>query len=434
MTEGRKVLVVGSGGREHAIAWALARSAGVTEVIVAPGNGGTDGVELASTRLRNVPVDVSDFAALGDLAEAEAVAFTVVGPEAPLCAGIVDNFQARGLRCFGPSAAAARLEGSKAFSKAFMARHGIPSAAYAAFTDMDKALAYVRNVNYRVVVKASGLAGGKGVLLPETAREAEAAVRTVMADRAFGAAGDEVVIEEHLFGDEASILAFSDGRTVVPCIAAQDHKRAFDGDRGPNTGGMGAYAPAPIVTGALRDEIIRTVLEPTIEGMRDDNCPFVGTLFVGLMITAAGPRVLEFNVRFGDPETQVVLPLLQSDLADIFEACMSCELSEDMVCFGDGTAATVVMASGGYPGPYEKGSAIAGVREADAIDGVTVFHAGTCREGGRLFTAGGRVLSVTAVATDLRNAVARSYQGVRAIDWPGAQYRKDIAHRALQEA
>lgn len=426
-----KILIVGGGGREHALAWALCRSPRVTEVIVAPGNGGTEDTMFSGARLRNAAIGVGDLAGLAQFAEDQDVAFTVVGPEAPLCDGIVDLFKDRGLRCYGPEAAAARLEGSKAFSKAFMERHGIPTAAHRSFTDMEAALAYVAQVDHRVVVKASGLAAGKGVLLPETREEAAAAVRQIMGDRTFGAAGDEVVIEEHLFGQEASILAFSDGRTIVPCVAAQDHKRAGDGDTGPNTGGMGAYAPAPVVTQELLSEITRTVLEPTIEGMRDEDCPFVGTLFVGLMITDTGAKVLEYNVRFGDPETQVVLPLLDTDLVDIFEACLDCELNAELVRFKAGSAATVVMASGGYPGSYEKGKVIHGTRKAGDVEGVTVFHAGTGRNRDDLVTTGGRVLGVTGVAQDLQTAVQRAYQGVSAIRWEGAQYRTDIAHKAL---
>ncbi len=429
--EGLTILVVGNGGREHALAWALCRSPRVAQVIVAPGNGGTEDTMFSGARLRCAAVGVGDFAALMQLARDNGAAFTVVGPEAPLCDGIVDAFQDAGLRCYGPSASAARLEGSKAFSKAFMARHAIPTAAHASFTDMEAALDYVRTVGHRVVVKASGLAAGKGVLLPETTADAEDAVRQIMGDRAFGAAGDEVVIEEHLVGQEASILAFSDGRSIVPCLAAQDHKRALDGDAGANTGGMGAYAPAPVVTPDMVAEIQRTVLDPTIEGMRAEDAPFVGTLFVGLMITDNGIKVLEYNVRFGDPETQVVLPLLSTDLADILEACMDCELTPDAVQFRPGAAATVVMASGGYPGAYEKGAVIDGTRKASQIDGVTVFHAGTRRQRDDLVTSGGRVLGVTGVADDLATAVARAYEGVARIRFSGAQWRRDIAHRAL---
>jgi phosphoribosylamine--glycine ligase len=432
-TEDLRILVVGSGGREHALAWALCRSPRVTEVIVAPGNGGTEESVVSGARLHNAAVAVSDFAGLMKVARSNDVAFTVIGPEAPLCDGIVDAFQDAGLRCYGPSAEAARLEGSKAFSKAFMDRHGIPTAAHASFTDMDEALAYVRAADHRVVVKASGLAAGKGVLLPENTAEAEDAVRQIMGDKAFGAAGDEVVIEEHLVGQEASILAFSDGRSIVPCVAAQDHKRAGDGDTGPNTGGMGAYAPAPVVTAAMLAEIQRTVLDRTIDGMRDEDTPFVGTLFVGLMITDAGTKVLEYNVRFGDPETQVVLPLLATDLVDILESCLDCELTPETVQFRDGAAATVVMASGGYPGAYEKGIVIHGTRKARELDGVTVFHAGTRRHRDDLQTWGGRVLGVTGVAEDLSTAVARAYDGVAKIRWEGAQHRTDIAHRALRK-
>ncbi len=423
------ILVIGRGGREHALAWKLAQSPWVEQVWVAPGNGGT---ALAGGKVANVGLSEGDFAALIDFARRSGVTLTVVGPEAPLADGIVDAFQAAGLRCFGPSQAAAQIEASKAFAKDFMARHSIPTARHATFTDFEAALAHLRQVDYPVVLKASGLAAGKGVILPASTAEAEAALRQIMVAREFGAAGDQVVIEERLAGPEASVLAFSDGRTVALIPAAQDHKRVFDGDQGPNTGGMGAYAPAPLMTPSLLDQVRRTVLQPAIDGMAAEGMPYVGVLYAGMMLTADGPRTLEFNCRFGDPETQVILPLLTSDLVDVIGACLDGRLADVEVRWRDGAAATVVAASEGYPASYPKGREINGVAEAEALPGVAVFHAGTrLDDAGRLLTDGGRVLAVIGIDDDLPAALSRAYGGIGRIHFQGMHYRRDIGTKAI---
>jgi phosphoribosylamine--glycine ligase/phosphoribosylaminoimidazole synthetase len=430
------VLVIGSGGREHALAWKLAQSPRVSHVFVAPGNGGTerggDRDPALRSSISNIPLAANNFIELISFARRESVELTIVGPEAPLAEGIVDAFQVAGLRCFGPTRAATQLEASKAFAKDFMARHGIPTARYAAFHEYEQALAHLRRVEYPVVVKASGLAGGKGVIVPASREEAEVALHQIMVERVFGAAGDEVVIEERLWGQEASVLAFCDGSRVVPMPAAQDHKPVFDGDQGPNTGGMGAYAPAPLITPALMDKIVRTILQPTVDGLRAEGIPYVGVLYAGLMITDVGPEVLEFNCRFGDPEAQVILPLLETDLVDVVEACLDGALDRVTICWRPGAAATVVAASEGYPGSYPKGREITGVEEAAALPGVIVFHAGTRRtDDGRLLTDGGRVLNVTGLGDNLAQAIAHAYEGIRRIRFQGMHYRRDIGAKAL---
>jgi phosphoribosylamine--glycine ligase/phosphoribosylaminoimidazole synthetase len=416
-----RVLVVGSGGREHALAWKLAQSPQVKRVFVAPGNGGT------STIAHNVPLSAEDVPALVDLARREQFDLTVVGPEAPLAAGLVDALTAVGQRAFGPSAAAARLEGSKAFAKRFMIEEGIPTAMGAVLDDHGAALAYLRRQSAPVVVKASGLAAGKGVFVCRTLAEAEDALHQIMIERAFGAAGDQVLIEECLLGEEASLLAFSDGRTVVPMLPARDYKRVGDGDQGPNTGGMGCYAPSPYLPSPLVASVTARVLQPVVDGMARRGTPYAGVLYAGLMLTEQGPRVLEFNCRFGDPEAQVLLPLLESDLVDVFLACIEGRLHEGMVRWKVGHTVTVVMAAGGYPGAYNKGRTVQGVEEAEAVDGVVVFQAGTKREDGRLLTAGGRVLAVTATALTPEQARQGAYAAVARIDFAGAQHRTDIA-------
>jgi len=429
-----KVLVVGSGGREHVLAWKLAQSAKVWHVLVAPGNGGTADMRprKGHAAVSNATVRSDDVDGLLDLARREGVGLTVVGPESALALGIVDHFQRAGLRIFGPTRAAAELEWSKAFAKAFLDRHHIPTARWAAFRDEAAALAHLAAVDYPVVVKASGLAAGKGVVVPADRAEAALAVKHILGERAFGAAGEEVVIEERLHGQEVTVLAFSDGERVVPMPPAQDHKPVWDGDRGPNTGGMGAYAPAPILPPAELAEIVRTVLEPTVLGMRDEGRPFRGVLYAGLMMTADGPRVLEFNARFGDPEAQVVLPLLTSDLVDVLQACAEGDLRKALPHWRTGAAATVVAASEGYPGAYPSDLPIEGIGMAETVSGVTVFHAGTRRtEDGWIVTAGGRVLAVTAVADDLRGAVDHAYRAVQHVHFEGMHYRSDIGAKAL---
>jgi phosphoribosylamine--glycine ligase len=423
------VLITGRGGREHALAWKLAQSPRVQQVWCAPGNGGT---ALARGKVANVDLQEGDFAGLITFAWQHGVTLAVIGPEAPLADGIVDAFQSAGLRCFGPSRAAAQIEASKAFAKDFMARHGIPTARHATFTDFDRALDHLRQVDYPVVLKASGLAAGKGVILPASLADAEAALRQIMVAREFGAAGDHVVIEERLAGPEASVLAFSDGRTVALMPAAQDHKRVFDGDQGPNTGGMGAYAPAPLMTPALLDGVRRTVLQPTIDGLAAEGMPYVGVLYAGMMLTADGPKTLEFNCRLGDPETQVILPLLESDLVDVIEACLDGRLAGLEIRWRAGAAATVVAASEGYPGSYPKGREISGVAEAEMLPGVAVFHAGMRLEaGGRLLTDGGRVLAVTGAGDDLPAALTNAYAGIEHIHFQGMHFRRDIGAGAI---
>ncbi|KAJ9073356.1 Bifunctional purine biosynthetic protein ade1 [Entomophthora muscae] len=428
MSEGALiVLIVGSGGREHAIAWKMAQSPLVKNIFVAPGNGGT--ASSHGGKVINVDIGVLDIKKLVEFALEKQVGLVVPGPEQPLVEGIQDSFAKVGIPCFGPSKKAAQLEGSKAFSKDFMAKHGIPTARYQNFTDYESACKYLESLSYNVVIKASGLAAGKGVLIPQTKEEALQNLKEVMVDRIFGEAGDEVVIEEFMEGEELSLLAFSDGYTAVPMLPSQDHKRAFDGDQGPNTGGMGCYAPTPIGTPALMKEMQTTILEPTLRGMRKDRAPFVGMLFVGIMVTREGPKVLEYNVRFGDPETEVVLPLLKSDLVEIMLACAEHRLDSVDVEFEQGSAATVILASGGYPGSYEKGKHIS--IPAVPCDGVTVFHAGTSFHDGSLVSSGGRVLSVTGQGATIQEAIARAYRGVAEISFEGAFCRRDIGHRAL---
>ncbi len=415
-----KVLVVGGGGREHALVWKLQQSPQVEQVFCAPGNPGMKGV---------VPVPVDGLGELADFAEREGIALTMVGPEAPLCAGLVDVFRARGLRIVGPDKRAAQLEGSKAFAKDFMRRHGLPTAASGVFTACEPALDYLRQQGAPIVVKADGLAAGKGVIVAMTLEEAEAAVRDCFSGR-FGEAGARVLIEECLFGEEASILALTDGRTIVPLASSQDHKRLGDGDTGPNTGGMGAYSPAPVVTDALWATIRREVLDRFLAGCQADGLDFRGVIYAGIMVTDTGPKVLEFNVRFGDPETQAVLMRLDSDLAEALAATADGRLGDVQLAWSEDPAVCVVMASGGYPEHYEKGLPITGIEAAEAT-GAVVFHAGTKLAAGKLVNNGGRVLGVTARGTDLRAALDRAYRAVNCISWPGAYYRRDIAHRAL---
>ncbi|MBN2362457.1 MAG: phosphoribosylamine--glycine ligase [Deltaproteobacteria bacterium] len=431
-----EVLVIGSGGREHALACALARSSRVRRVLVCPGNGGTTALPSADgASIEAVAAPLSgagDLAPLIALARDRRVALTVVGPEAPLAAGIVDAFGAAGLRCFGPTAACARIESSKAWAKALMARAGVPTPRCQVFDDYTSAREHLRRVDHPVVIKASGLAAGKGVALPEDLEQAEQALIQIMVERRHGAAGDRVLIEERVAGIEVSMLALCDGRRARLLPAAQDHKRLDDGDRGPNTGGMGACAPVAVVTPELRCAVEQRVFQPVLDLLQAEGTPYVGVLYAGLMLTAAGPQVLEFNCRFGDPEAQVLLPLLAGDLVAAIDACLDGALAPEHVrCTGQ-AAAAVVLAASGYPGSPRRGDAIEGVAAAARIEGVTVFHSGTARRAGELVTDGGRVLSVTGVGSDLARALDRAYRGAACIRFTGMQYRRDIGVRAGQ--
>lgn len=419
-----KVLVIGGGGREHALVWKLSQSPRVTEIIAAPGNPGMTGLAAC------VPVAATDIEGLLQLARTRGVELTFVGPEAPLVDGLVDAFESAGLKVFGPCRAAAALEGSKAFAKDLMARCGIPTARYRTFDDPGAACGYIRELGGACVVKADGLAAGKGVIVADNAAQAEAAIDEIMAAKAFGEAGSRVVVEERLVGEEVSVLAFTDGETVLPMLPAQDHKAIFDGDRGPNTGGMGAYAPAPVCTPEVYDLAVRDVLEATVRGLRAAGIRFRGVLYAGLMLTPDGPKVLEFNVRFGDPEAQPLLALLATDLVEIAEAVIEGRLADITLSWRGGAAVCVVLASEGYPGAYESGRVIRGL-EAAANTGALVFHAGTAERDGQVVNAGGRVLGVTAVAGALPEAIAKAYEATGLISFEGMQFRRDIGAKAL---
>lgn len=421
-----KVLVVGSGGREHALVWKVSQSRRVSKIFAAPGNAGI--AQLAEC----IACGADDIAGLVAFARREAVDLTIVGPEGPLSEGIVDAFQQAGLRIFGPSKKAAEIEANKAFAKDLMRRYGIPTADYAAFTDRSKAEEYVRSKGAPVVVKAAGLAAGKGVVVAETTDDALAALDQIMGKRAFGAAGDVVVVEECLRGEEASFMAFTDGHTVVPMPSSQDHKRVFDADKGPNTGGMGAYSPAPVVTQEVEKLAMETVMIPTVRAMEQEGRLFKGILYAGLMIHQGVPKVLEFNARFGDPETQPIMARLDSDLIDIIDAILDGKLAEASIVWKRESAVCVVMASGGYPGSYAKGRIISGLERAASIKNVEVFHSGTTLEDGKVVTAGGRVLGVTGLGPSVAAAIDTAYAGVREISFDGAHYRRDIGARALE--
>jgi len=425
-----KILIVGSGGREHALAWKLRQSPQTDTIYCAPGNGGTASLAV------NVPIPADDIPALVAFAKEQHIGLAVVGPELPLTLGLVDALTAAGIPAFGPSKAAAQLEGSKAFSKDFMARHGIPTAKYGIFQEVAPAKAFVRSFGGPCVVKADGLAAGKGVLICETEAEADTAIDYILAENAFGAAGASLVIEEFLEGEELSLMAFSDGKTVIPMMTAQDHKRIFDGDKGPNTGGMGAYAPAPVGTAALVAEVEKTVLQPVVNAMAAEGREFKGVLYAGLMITAKGPMVLEFNARFGDPETEVVLPMLKTDLVSTLLACIRGTLDQLPLEWQTGHCVTIVMAAHGYPGMVRKGDKIHGLEQVRPD--VMVFHCGTSlqstKAGTAWLTSGGRVLSVTATGETLPLALQKAYAGVQTITFDGMQYRRDIAHRALNRS
>ncbi len=422
-----KVLVIGSGGREHALAWKLAQSPRVEEVLLAPGNAGT----AREARCRNVAVKATDIDGLLALARAEGVGLTVVGPEQPLVAGVVDAFRAAGLRVFGPTAAAARLEGSKAYAKDFLKRHGIPTAFYEVFTEVEPALAYVRRHGAPIVVKADGLAAGKGVIVATTLTEAEDAVRDMLAGNAFGEAGARVVIEEFLDGEEASFISIVDGAHALPMATSQDHKRVGEGDAGPNTGGMGAYSPAPVVTPGVHARVMREVVEPTVRGMIADGVPFTGFLYAGLMIDAHGaPKVIEFNVRFGDPETQPVMLRLRSDLVDLLEAAIDGRLAGVEAAWDPRPSLGIVLAAEGYPAAPRAGDAIAGLDAPQAAD-AKVFHAGTAERDGAVVTAGGRVLTACALGATVAEAQAAALAAAAPIRWAGAFHRRDIGWRAI---
>ncbi|MBN2231312.1 MAG: phosphoribosylamine--glycine ligase [Deltaproteobacteria bacterium] len=423
-----KILVIGGGGREHALVWKIAQSNKVAKIYCAPGNAGI--ARLAEC----VPIAANDIDALLEFAAREGIDLTVVGPEEPLVNGIVDRFIDAGLKIFGPSKAAAEIEGSKRFCKELMQKYDIPSGHFATFDSIDDAVEHIYKKGAPIVVKANGLAAGKGVVVARTIEEAERAVYRIMRKREFGAAGDELIIEEYLEGEEASFLVFTDGDIVMPMVTSQDHKPIFDDDEGPNTGGMGAYSPAPVITDGLFRRIMNDIMIPIVKAMATEGRKYRGVLYAGLMIREGMPRVLEFNARFGDPETQPLLMRLKSDLVPILDACVTGHLAKTMISWDDRPSVCVVMASEGYPGPYEKGRVIKGLDAAAKVDDVTVFHAGTAagKEPGTVVTSGGRVLGVTAIDDTIPLAIDRCYKAAHRISWPGAQYRSDIGKKALK--
>lgn len=421
-----KILLIGSGGREHALAWKLAQSPKVEKVVVAPGNAGT----ALEPKVENIAIDAEDIEGLLVYAKNNDVDLTVVGPEAPLVKGIVDLFSAEGLKCFGPSKGAAQLEGSKVFSKDFFARHDIPTAAYGNFTDIDEAIAYIKQQGAPIVVKADGLAAGKGVILAETEDEAITAVKDMLAGNSFGDAGHRVVIEEFLTGEEASIIVIADGKNYLSMATSQDHKARDNGDLGPNTGGMGAYSPTPVVTPEISQRIMRDVIEPTIKGMAEEGYPFTGFLYAGVMIDEQGnSKVLEYNVRLGDPETQPIMMRLQSDLVGVIEAALDGRLNEETMDWDDRSSLGVVMAAGGYPEGYDKGAVITGI----PVETLTskVFHAGTALESEAIITIGGRVLCVVSLGDNVTQAQKSAYELVHKIKWENTYFRNDIGYRAI---
>jgi len=420
------VLVIGSGGREHALAWKVRQSPRVKRVFCAPGNAGIAAVADL------VPHAADDIAALAAFALNQRIDLTIVGPEVPLTLGIVDEFHRHGLRIFGPSREAAQLEGSKAFSKDLFRRYGIPTGFFSTFTDPDEASRYVHEVGAPIVVKTDGLAAGKGVLICQTIQEAEEAINEIMRTRIFGDAGARIVVEEFLEGEEVSFMALTDGRAVLPLATSQDHKRAYDGETGPNTGGMGAYSPAPVVTPGLEERILHEIMQPTVKALRDAKIDFHGVLYAGLMLTAGGPKILEYNARFGDPECQALVMRLKSDLVDLLEACIDGTLAEQDVEWDERAAACVVLAAAGYPGNYERGKVIRGLDRLNGWENGMVFHAGTTRRDHDIVTNGGRVLGVTGLGATVRDAVGEAYWAVEQIHWEGVQYRRDIGHRALE--
>ena len=416
------ILVIGSGGREHALFWKLSESPQTGHIYAIPGNPGMGEM---------IDISVMDNDAILRFAKEKEIGLVVVGPEVPLMNGLVDDLEKAGIRAFGPRANAAEIEGSKSFAKDLMKKYGIPTARYEVFTEAEPARAYIRREGAPIVVKADGLAAGKGVIVAMTEQEALDAVDAIMEENSFGDAGARVVIEEFMQGEEASLLAFTDGKVIRPMISAQDHKRAFDGDKGPNTGGMGTYAPAPVMTTEMTERAVEEILKPTIAAMAKEGRPYTGCLYLGLMITSKGPKVVEFNARFGDPETQVVLPLLDGDLVEIMCACADGTLADVPIHWKDGAAVCVVLAAGGYPASYEKGHEITGIADAEAM-GALVFHAGTAKKDDALVTNGGRVLGVVGMGDDIASAVKAAYNAVDRISFQDAYHRKDIAHRALK--
>ena len=420
-----KVLVVGGGGREHALVWKIAQSPKVSKVYCAPGNAGI------SEQATNVPIRANDLNALLEFALREKIELTVVGPEEPLTKGIVDLFESKGLSVFGPSQKAAEIEGSKVFSKEMMKKYHIPTAFYEIFSDRNEAIKYIRKRGAPIVVKADGLAAGKGVIICKTVEEAIQSIDQIMVEKRFGEAGNRVVVEEYLVGEEASYIAFTDGKAILPLASSQDHKPIFDGDEGSNTGGMGAYSPAPVVTEEVNERIIGKILRPIIQGMGEEGRPYKGALYAGLMIHNGYPKVLEFNARLGDPETQPVLMRMKGDIVSILEASISGTLSRCRIEWDNRAAVCVVMASKGYPGDYEKGKAIGGLKEVSKMNDVFVFHAGTGFKDDLVVTNGGRVLGVTGLGGDIPRAIDKTYQAVKKISWEGVHYRTDIGKKAL---
>jgi phosphoribosylamine--glycine ligase len=420
-----KVLVVGGGGREHALVWKVAQSPKVSKVYCAPGNAGIS--EQATT----VPIKANDLNGLIEFAIEEKIDLTVVGPEEPLTRGIVDLFESKGLFIFGANKRAAEIEGSKAFAKEMMKKYHIPTAFFEIFEDQKQAINYIRTKGAPIVVKADGLAAGKGVIVCKTVEEAIEAVSRIMVEKIFGEAGIRVVVEEYLVGEEASYIAFTDGKAILPMASSQDHKPIFDGDQDPNTGGMGAYSPAPVVTDEVNERIIEKILRPIIYGMGGEDRPYKGVLYAGLMIHNGEPKVLEFNARFGDPETQPVLMRMKGDIVPILEACMKGTLSQCKIEWDNRASICVVMSSKGYPGDYQKGKVIKGLREVSQMEGVFVFHAGTAFKDGQMITNGGRVLGVTGLGEDIPRAIEKTYQAVKKISWEGVHYRTDVGKKAL---
>ncbi len=421
-----KVLVVGGGGREHALVWKIAQSPRVTKIYCAPGNAGI------SEQATLVPIKASDLNGLLEFALKEEIDLTIVGPEEPLTKGIVDLFESKGLSIFGSNQRAAKIEGSKAFAKEMMKKYCIPTASYEIFDDHKEAIAYIRRHGTPIVVKADGLAAGKGVIVCKTVEEAIQSVERIMVDKIFGEAGNRVVVEECLVGEEASYIAFTDGKVILPMASSQDHKPIFDRDEGPNTGGMGAYSPAPVVTDQVHEKILERILRPIIQGMGEEGRPYKGVLYAGLMIHDGHPEALEFNARFGDPETQPVLMRMKGDIIPILEACIKGNLSQYQIEWDSRASVCVVMASKGYPGDYEKGKTIHGLKEVSQMKDVFVFHAGTDIKDGQMITNGGRVLGVTGLGEDISRAIEKTYQAVKKISWDGVHYRKDIGRKALK--